>query len=545
MNKNYAVFCARSGCILFFSMLFVSLIMPAAAVSDSNAELAANGVESVICANASVDQMNPIVYENRIVWQERRGSYFDIMMYDLDTGSQTAICTAKGSQEYPFISGDYIVWQDNRRGNFDIYMYDLKTGKERAICVEDGEQIRPVVSAESGIVIWQNDIGMIWASMYNLKTKERENFSSSTKEYFYPFVDGENIVWWERHYSDVKNRKSSEPPTLLHGVFLYNTLGGDSEPVYENGTNVPSNPVISDGIVVWEGREESTHGKYDLYLSDYFYDKTRVTICEDEYNHFDPFISDRKVVWADDRNCPPGNSGNSDIYIYDIITGTEKQVCTAEGDQEKPCIMNDKIVWQDSRDGKWNIYLFTLAPSEEIGPVHPEPEPALSVLKEAIPEIVNPGEEVTVKITLTNTGNVELNNIKVNDQVTEPFSLLEGNTRAGYMSLGPNETESFEYAVNSERLGSFEMGAAGVRYTFRYCDEVSIESNSPTLEVTDEDIASLSKSTPEDSESEDFESGDSVPEASGTESGKSPGFSIFLGLAGISGVVFRRKMRDV
>lgn len=543
MNKNYAVFCAQSGFTLFFLMLSIFLITPVVAVSDSCAELAANGVESVISANASVDQMNPTVCGNRIVWQERRGSYFDIVMYDLDTGLETDICTAKGSQEYPFISGDYIVWQDNRKGNFDIYMYDLKTGKERAICIEDGEQIHPVVSAESGIVIWQN--GMIWASMYNLKTKERENFSSSTKEYFDPFVDGENAVWWERHYSDVKKGKPSEPPNLLHGVFLYNTIGGDSELVYENSTNVPSNPVISDGIVVWEGRQESTHGNYDLYLSDYFYDKTRVTICEDEYNHFDPFISGRKVVWADDRNCPPGNPGNSDIYIYDIVTGTEKEVCTAEGDQENPCIMNDKIVWQDNRDGKWNIYLFTLGPSEEIGSVHPDPEPALSVLKEVIPEIVNPGEEVTVKITLTNTGNVELSNIKVNDQVPEPFSLVEGNTRAGYMSLEPNETESFEYTVNSESLGSFEMGAVGVRYTFRYYDEVSIESNSSTLEVTDDDISSLSRTTPEGSESEGSESGDSIPEASGTESVKSPGFGILSGLAGISGVIFRRKMRGV
>lgn len=535
MIGKYGNFSTGLKYFLLFLLYFL-LIVPVSAASDADNELVAKGVESVLDVNLSADQMNPTVYENRIVWQERRGSYFDIVMYDLATGLKTDICAAKGSQEYPFISGDYIVWQDNRRGNWDIYMYDLKTGKEKAICIEDGEQTRPVVSAESGIVIWQNDIGTLRVSMYNLKTNEKEELSSSTAEYFDPFIDGDNAVWWERHFSEVKEGKPGASPDPLHGVYLYNLAGRDSEPVYTNNSNVPSNPVISGGVVVWEGRPESTHGNYDLYLCDYFFNKTRVTICEDEYNHFDPFISGRNVVWADDRNCAPGNSGNSDIYIYDIITGTEKQVCTAEGDQENPCIMNDKIVWQDSRNGKWNICLFTLDPSEETGPVHPESEPALSVVKEVIPEIVNPGDEVTVRITLTNTGNVELNDIKVSDKVPEPFSLLKGETRAGYPSLEPGEAQSFEYVVSSESLGTFDMGASEARYTFRYYDEVSIESNSPAIEVTDRAVVSLSSN---ESGSSEAQASDAKNPGSGTSdsaSASSPGFE-FISAAAIIAII--------
>ncbi|MDD3247917.1 MAG: hypothetical protein PHF18_13885 [Methanosarcina sp.] len=539
MSKDSGNFYAGLKYFLCFILVFL-LIVPASAASDADNELVAKGAESVLDENLSADQINPIVYESRIVWQERRGSYFDIVMYDLATGSKTDICTAKGSQEYPFISGDYIVWQDNRRGNWDIYMYDLKTGKEKAICIEDGEQTHPVVSAESGIVIWQSDIGMM-ASMYNLKTKERENISSSTTEYSDPFIDGDNAVWRERCFSEIIRGKPAYIPDLMHGVYLYNIAGGDSEPVYTSNSNIPSNPVISGGIVVWEGRTDTTHGKYDLYLCDYFFNKTRVTICEDEYNHFDPFISGRNVVWADDRNCVPGNSGNSDIYIYDIITGTEKQVCTAEGDQENPCIMNDKIVWQDSRNGKWNIYLFTLDPSEEIGSVHPEPVPALSVVKEVIPETVNPGDEVTVRVTLKNTGNVEINDIKVSDKVPEPFSLLKGETRAGYTSLGPAETKSFEYVVSSENLGAFDMGASDVRYTFRYYDEVNVESNSPAIEVTDKDIVSLSSSESNGSEPQASGTGNPGSETSDRESASSPGFEFISAVAIIAVIVYARR----
>jgi len=542
MTKEYGIFYIGSKYSLFFFLfffLFFLLMVSASAASDADNELVAKGTESVLDENLSADQINPTVYENRIVWQERRGSYFDIVMYDLVTGLKTDICTAKGSQEYPFISGDYIVWQDNRRGNWDSYMYDLKTGKEQAICVEDWDQTHPVVSGKSGLVIWQYDLGM--ASIYNLKTKERENFSSSTTEYYEPFIDRDNVVWREKHFSEIIRGKPASFPDQMPGIYLYNIAGGDSEPVYASNSNIPCNPVISDGIVVWEERPENTRRKYDLYLCDYFYNKTQVTICKDEYHHFDPFISGRKVVWADDRNCAPGNSGNSDIYIYDIITGTEKQVCTAEGDQENPCIMNDKIVWQDSRNGKWNIHLFTLDSSEEIGPVHPEPAPALSVVKEVIPETVNPGDEVTVKITLTNTGNVELKDIKVNDKVSEPFSLLKGETRAGYTSLGPAETKSFEYIVSSESLGSFDMGASDVRYTFRYYDEVSVESNSPEIEVTDKAVVSLSSKETNSSESQASDAGNPGSETSDSKSASSPGFEFMSAAAIIAVIVYARR----
>lgn len=529
MTGEYGNFYAKLEYFLFFFLFFL-LIIPISAASGADGRLVAKGVESVLDENLSADQINPVVYENRVVWQERRGSYFDIVMYDLATGLKVDICTAEGSQEYPFISGDYIVWQDNRRGNWDIYMYNLKTGKQQAICVEDGEQTHPVVSAESGIIIWQSDIVML-ASMYNLNTKERENISSSTTEYYDPFIDGDNAVWLERHFSNIIPGKPASSPDPMHGIYLYNLAGGDSEPVYTSNSNIPSNPVISDGIVVWEGRQENTQGKYDLYLCDYFYNETQVTICEDEYNHFDPFISGRKVVWADDRNCASGNSLNSDIYIYDIITGTEKQVCTAEGDQESPCIMNDKIVWQDNRNGKWNIYLFALDSSEETGPVHPESEPSLSVIKEVIPKTVNPGDEVTVRVTLKNTGNVEINDIKVSDKVPEPFSLLKGETVAGYTSLGPGESQSFEYIVSSDSLGIFNMGASKVRYTFRYYDEVSIESSSPAVEVTDKSIVSLSSEEANSSESQASDAGNSGSETSDSESASSPGFEFISAIA--------------
>ncbi|MDD4248404.1 MAG: hypothetical protein PHT13_04700, partial [Methanosarcina sp.] len=82
MSKDSGNFYAGLKYFLCFILVFL-LIVPASAASDADNELVAKGAESVLDENLSADQINPIVYESRIVWQERRGSYFDIVMYDL------------------------------------------------------------------------------------------------------------------------------------------------------------------------------------------------------------------------------------------------------------------------------------------------------------------------------------------------------------------------------------------------------------------------------------------------------------------------------
>jgi beta propeller repeat protein len=50
------------------------------------------------------------------------------------------------------------------------------------------------------------------------------------------------------------------------------------------------------------------------------------------------------IVWEDSRN------GNSDIFAYDLSTGTETQITTNMARQEAPAIYGDVIVWQDFRN---------------------------------------------------------------------------------------------------------------------------------------------------------------------------------------------------
>lgn len=70
-------------------------------------------------------------------------------------------------------------------------------------------------------------------------------------------------------------------------------------------------------------------------------------------------MSGNIVVWVDERN------GDSDIYGYNMATGTEFPVCVATGEQRAPRVSGDTIIWQDHRNGNRDIYGYDLVTMTE------------------------------------------------------------------------------------------------------------------------------------------------------------------------------------
>ena len=78
--------------------------------------------------------VNPQIFKNKIVWENDFRGNSDIYMYDLgndgvygtdDDSGEQQITTDLFTQIQPFIFEDKIVWDDSRNGNSDIYMYEL------------------------------------------------------------------------------------------------------------------------------------------------------------------------------------------------------------------------------------------------------------------------------------------------------------------------------------------------------------------------------------------------------------------------------------
>lgn len=87
----------------------------------------------------SVEASNPDVYNNVVVWQDRRNGNWDIYGYNLTTKTAFPIVSQDADQTHPAITFSpwlkayVVVWQDYRNGNWDIYGAILN-GPEVAGC---------------------------------------------------------------------------------------------------------------------------------------------------------------------------------------------------------------------------------------------------------------------------------------------------------------------------------------------------------------------------------------------------------------------------
>lgn len=123
------------------------------------------GLAQVFESDDSADSLNPDVYNNIVVWQDRRNGNWDIYGHNLTTKETFPITSQGADQTHPAISfspwlkGYVVVWQDRRNGNWDIYGAVID-GPEVAGCVSP---LTGDVNADS--VVDANDLGEVEADL--------------------------------------------------------------------------------------------------------------------------------------------------------------------------------------------------------------------------------------------------------------------------------------------------------------------------------------------------------------------------------------------
>ncbi len=93
--------------------------------------------ETRITTNTSNSE-NPVIYDNKIVWQDDRNGNWDIYIQDLSTKNQIHT-TNLLDQTHPAIYRSNVVWEDYRNGLSDIYLQNLTTKKQTRITANNDE----------------------------------------------------------------------------------------------------------------------------------------------------------------------------------------------------------------------------------------------------------------------------------------------------------------------------------------------------------------------------------------------------------------------
>jgi beta propeller repeat protein len=259
---------------IYFGMLFVLLLMT---IGNAVAVQAEGTRTRVISSDA--DQKSLDIYGDRIVWADNRNEKdqvdysadlysgragnWDIYMYDLSTSSETQITTNESTQFDPVIYENKVVWEDNRNGNWDIYMRDLSTSTETRITSNKSNQTEPAIYGN--IIVWQDDRnGNSDIYMYDLSISQETQISTNETNQTEPAIYGDKIVW-------VDELRIDDPEIAVDPYFSINNFICVYDMSTSTETQLPSglrmwNPSIYRDIVVWDQEDfVSNNGMIVMY----------------------------------------------------------------------------------------------------------------------------------------------------------------------------------------------------------------------------------------------------------------------------------------
>jgi len=393
--------------------------------------------------------VNPDIYERKIVYESYRNGSWDIYMYDIDLATEVPICTLASDQKNPAIWADKIVWQDYRNGNWDIYMYHLTYQTEYCICDSAGWQTNPDIWRE--YIVYQDnrsgdfDIYMYdWGMFTEVPICVRSGIPGFDAEQTNPKVSDNWIVW-----QDFRNWNND--------IYMYSPINNEEVQITTD-LNSQTNPAINGFRIFYN---DDRYGNSDVFLYHrWYYLPWSPTHLEWPFTllNIDQYLpapaNQKNSCIAGDHSTYEGNyvvfqddrSGNDDIYMYAFdwkITGNLIQITDFPNDEEFPVVWDDIVVWEDNRAGVGNkdIWMWERPPGAD-----------LSISLSDNPDPVKLQSYITYTINVTNYGPLTATDVVIVDTLpnyTSFFSVTS--TKGTNAQLGNIVSCTIDSLINGEQ----------------------------------------------------------------------------------------------
>ncbi|OGJ17903.1 hypothetical protein A3K73_04680 [Candidatus Pacearchaeota archaeon RBG_13_36_9] len=305
-------------------------------------------IEKTKITNDAINQDNPSIYKDKIVWKEN-----GIILYDISTGQKTTIPSATNAN-YPEVYGDNIVWAETS----SLYKYDAAT-KQKVLLDSAGMQDMEEVDIYKDKVIYKTGF------------PEEIKYYDLTKQQKGTIVDD---IFSENPsvYEDLGLYGITLG--IPSGIFGYNLTTKRSEGVLIEdifGVMTPSDASAYNNLIVYVA--EGDFNSKSLKLSN-LANGSDITINADTSGATDPKIYDKVITW-EYRGSDFFNP-NSDIQMYDVDVGQKTKI-TDSGKGKNQDIYESTIVYVDKKSGDSSeeIYLARLYYSPVIDYVAPSMVP--------------------------------------------------------------------------------------------------------------------------------------------------------------------------
>lgn len=313
------------------------------------------------------------------------GNNYDVYMYDLSTNAETAICTENSAQCWANIQGEKITWHTYEDNNNQVYLYDLSTETQTQLVPSRAAHEMPSIYGDK--VVWVDTTNDKYGDIY-LYNLSVDTDNDGIPNYLDDDLDGDGIPnrfdstagtggsqvpgIINRNQSSGSNDPALIPITNGDGFYQgYPAIYGDKI-IWVDSRNDP-NP--NDNVLA----------NTDIYMYD-LARNSEVQITTSPLNQSYPDIDGNLVVYESETNVN-GNT-EWWIHTYNILTGEDTAITKMEFEIDgndgnldvldikllnfRPRISDRKIVWCDERvgSGVYNIYMMGLGP-EQADPTEP------------------------------------------------------------------------------------------------------------------------------------------------------------------------------
>ena len=146
---------------------------------------------------------------------------------------------------------------------------------------------------------------------------------------------------------------------------------------------------------------------------------------------------------------------------------------------------NSPNVYQDYFNGiidEVRIYNRALT-TEEIKEHYEQGPTALSIIKTATPNSIKQGQTTTIILTVKNTGSTEISDIEIADTIPQDLIFIDGETSKTYSSLTPKDSRQFQYVVQLNEAGTYNLNPATATYADEKGNYHTIKSKPAAIEV--------------------------------------------------------------
>lgn len=176
-----------------------------------------------------------------------------------------------------------------------------------------------------------------------------------------------------------------------------------------------------------------------------------------------------------------------ELYVDGVLVTSKKPTVFGSIDSAIPTVIGQvsPSFNKEFYNGKIDeVRIYNRALSAEEIKEHYESGPsALSLTKTPAPNSIKQGQTTTITLTVKNTGSTEISDIEIADIIPKDLTLMDGETKKTYTSLSSQDSRQFQYSVQINEAGTFNLGPATASYADNKGNYKTINSKPASIEV--------------------------------------------------------------